>query len=102
MRKLIDFDRDKIGPLHCDGCHYETPEPVSLDPKWIGTSCPACGRNMLTARDYRSMNRLIRLIAVFNFVFSPLLLFVRRDAKATPVSANIHNDVLKIKEGDAP
>ena len=65
--------------LWCDrpGCGHIQMGPV-LNAKsitaLIGTPCPKCGDNLLTKEDARIVIVSLRIVAVFNFLFFPLML----------------------------
>jgi uncharacterized C2H2 Zn-finger protein len=51
-KKIIFFNRDEAGQLHCDACGHDMPGPVAFTSDLIGTPCPKCGADMLTRKDY--------------------------------------------------
>lgn len=66
MKKLIHFNPNEAGKLHCDSCGYDLPELQPFTVALIGTPCPKCGADMLTEKDYLSTIRMFRVIDWIN------------------------------------
>ncbi len=58
-KKIIHYDREKAGALHCDNprCGFDLPSGPFSE-KLIGTPCPKCDSNMLTRSDYEAMIKI--------------------------------------------
>ena len=69
----------KANVLKCDkpGCGFTTEIPGKLDrdtiPFFIGVPCPKCGASLLTREDARAMMIMLRIVAVLNFIYTPLV-----------------------------
>lgn len=58
--------------LKCDapGCGWsDMTIPRSEYPEYRNAPCPACGSNILTDADWKTLRRLERLVAVINVLF---------------------------------
>ena len=71
MKKLIHDDDSDLGRLHCDNteCGYVLPEPLPWSEALIGHSCPRCGDNMLTASDFKAVERMRSVVRGINKLF---------------------------------
>lgn len=100
-KKIIDYDTSRLGRLHCDapGCGYIAPEASPWGPELVGTPCPACGANLLTASDYARVQRSLRFIDKINRIFGPL--FGRREMPpdALHMSIRMHGNQTDINFG---
>jgi hypothetical protein len=74
MKELIHIDTSDCGRLHCDNpeCKYVLPEAQDWGKHLIGYPCPKCGSDMLTERDYRDMEKMIKRIGWINKWFGPV------------------------------
>jgi len=59
------------GMLHCDACGFtgkKIPEPLTPDNlrALIGTRCPKCGADMLTAVDCKAAIKMLRAVDALN------------------------------------
>lgn len=95
MRRLIHFDRSDAGRLHCDNpeCNLDLPRgAVVWGEHLIGYSCPRCGDNMLTRRDYEDTEKVFARIEWLNKWFSWLPWAVEKgDPRLTAVSFKTHD-----------
>jgi predicted nucleic-acid-binding Zn-ribbon protein len=81
MKDIVRF-----GGIKCDNCDYRIEIPFSEYPKWVNKSCPKCGENLLTERDYKDT---VRIYKVFNNPIVKFLLQPFYSEKSTRL--NIHN-----------
>lgn len=98
-RKLVHFDRNEAGNLHCDDCGYDLPGTVVWCRALIGTPCPQCGANMLTARDYESTERMFKSLDWLNrwFGWLPFLSTANpAHPKLRSVGIKIHDSTVEI------
>lgn len=69
-KRIIFYNRDEAGKLHCDDCSYDLPENQPFTRDLIGTPCPKCGADMLTERDYEDGARMFRIVDRINAFFA--------------------------------
>lgn len=104
-RKLIHFDKNEAGNLHCDTCGYDLPGLVAWGPHLIGYECPKCSDNMLTERDYLATSKLFARIDWLNKWFSWLPFLATADVNdpdLQTVGIKIHNSAVEIEHGVPP
>jgi predicted RNA-binding Zn-ribbon protein involved in translation (DUF1610 family) len=65
MKKIIHYDPEEAGRLHCDECGYDLECKQPFTANLIGTPCPECGANMLTRQDYE---RTIKMFAAVDWI----------------------------------
>lgn len=68
MKKLIHDDDSDLGRLHCDNgaCGHILPEALPWSKALIGYPCPKCGSNMLSAGDFKTVDRFRRIVGFIN------------------------------------
>lgn len=102
MKKLIHYNPDEAGKLHCDACGYDMPEPVAFTAELIGTPCPKCGADMLTRADFEKTKKLFRIVDRINAVGAFFGLGHERPpvgAEAHRINVKIHGNTTTIKSG---
>ncbi len=81
MKRLIEL---QVTGIKCDmpNCNWRCDAVEFADyPQWLNRPCPRCHGNLLTQRDLDAVKKALRRIAIVNFLFGWLLLFVKdRDA----------------------
>lgn len=62
------------GGIKCDTCDFKE-SAVTADsyPQWLNKPCPWCGDNLLTEKDYASLNLMIKIIKVTNAILFPFV-----------------------------
>jgi phage FluMu protein Com len=59
-----------IKGIKCDKCDYTNMEVKFEDyEQWLNRSCPKCGANLLTQKDFDSTKMLVEITKAFNKVF---------------------------------
>ncbi len=100
MAKVIfDFDPDQAGSLHCDACGYDAPDRIALTPSHIGTACPKCGADMLTASDYEKTVEMVKAIQAFNALFGSAIGHEPAEGDGTHLQIKIHDDTMTMQTG---
>lgn len=95
MEKLIEIKQ--ISSVKCDNenCDYvilNDGDGPNVDIKqYINVSCPKCGENLLTDRDYLNYSKVLKMIGWLNKWFSWLTFF--RNKKKTVVSIETHKNI---------
>lgn len=101
MRRLIHFNRQDAGVLHCDNkqCNHDLDRgAVEWGEHLIGMPCPMCGESLLTRTDYVHTEKMFRVIDWMNKWFSWLPWAVEHnDPRLHTVSMRSHNGELEIK-----
>lgn len=101
MRRLIHFDRQDAGVLHCDNeqCNHDLDRgAVEWGEHLIGMPCPMCGESLLTREDYMAAERLFLVIEWMNKWFSWVPYFSReRNAPGmVTIGAKVHAGKIEI------
>lgn len=101
----------KVKGIKCDnpGCDYRN-EDVKLEDfsNWLNVSCPKCGSNLLTQKDYDTIKVIVRLTKILNnsFIRYPFEIFnwIFNGGKRRYVRAHLDGSgkikIEKLKEGD--
>lgn len=66
MNKAIEY---QIGGIKCDNpkCDYINLSVAYEDyPNWVNKSCPKCGANLLTEKDYKACLRIMNIVNKLN------------------------------------
>lgn len=92
-KKVIFYDR--TGLLHCDACGHET-KTMKISEKMIGTPCPKCGANMLTAEDHAKSEAMFKAIDLVNAMVGPLIGATKPGKKAQPIGVRCHEDEVTV------
>jgi predicted RNA-binding Zn-ribbon protein involved in translation (DUF1610 family) len=95
-KKIIWYDKDRAGQLHCDSCHYDMPERTVWGPHLLGTPCPKCGADMLTRSDFDKVERMWAWLDWLNKWFG--WLGSETQPAGPEVLIHIHDDTLTIKK----
>lgn len=99
-RKLIHFDRNEAGNLHCDTCGHDLlPGTVVWGQHLIGYECPKCSDSMLTERDYLATSKMFARIDWLNKWFSWVPFLATGDLNnpdLQTVGIRIHNRSVEI------
>jgi hypothetical protein len=98
QKKVIFFDRNQAGKLHCDACGYDLPHAIKFGPELIGMPCSKCSADMLTVRDYRATARMIRMLDLINAIFGPLIGKYEPPKGSRTFEAKCHDGSLLIKQ----
>lgn len=85
----------------CDkpGCDFKIPyreEEAKFTYLYINVSCPKCGENLLTEKDYYTHQNLMRAIAWLNKYFSWTMYLIpksRWNKNRKEVSVHVHNGI---------
>jgi hypothetical protein len=96
MKKLIHYNPDQAGKLHCDACGYDLPDIQPFTKELIGAPCPKCGADMLTEKDYHDTIRMFRMVDWINKWFG-WLGSEEAPANGPNVSVRHHNGEINIK-----
>lgn len=100
MRRLIHFNRNDAGRLHCDNTqcnHVLDRGAVEWGVHLVGMPCPKCGESLLTFEDYIHTERLFQVIEWINAHFSWLpWARHRNDPELCTVSMRTHAGKLEI------
>lgn len=102
MRRLIHFDRNDAGVLHCDNeqCGHDLDRgAVEWGEHLISMPCPMCGESLLTRADYEHTETLFRVIEWLNKWFSwlPWVAAERDDPRLCTLSMRSHDGKVEIK-----
>jgi len=96
MKKLIEYTQENI--IECDNntCDYVIPNPtkdhnVSCK-EFINKSCPNCGYNLLTTKDYLDGEKVNKIINRINFWLGWLAYFIPKKYE-TNSTLKVHNGV---------
>ena len=69
IEKVPAIEIKEMGGLKCDCCDWVNDNIKVDDYKdYINYSCPKCGCNVLTIKDYKSFSIMLKLIKVLNFI----------------------------------
>ena len=98
-KKIIFYDLNRLGQLHCDACDLTLPGSIALSEALIGTPCPHCGADMLTRKDYESTRRMLRIVDLLNAIFGPLFGKEEptRPGDTGPVTVRCHGNTTTIE-----
>ena len=69
--KVSAIQINKIGGLKCDNPNCDwIDEAINYKDyeKYIGYKCPKCGEIVLTEKDYKSFQAILKLIKILNFI----------------------------------
>lgn len=96
MRKLIELEQENL--IECDHCDFFIPNDDPKNPgdskEFLNASCPNCGENLLTERDYLISRTVEDKINWLNKWFSWLTIFL---PKAKHVANMKDHDGVKIE-----
>ncbi len=96
MRKLIEMSQEYL--IVCDNknCDYKVPnktkDPNASIKKYLNKPCPKCGENLLTEKDYKDSETLMRYINWINKWFSWITIFIPKN-KEKKVTVHVHNGI---------
>ena len=107
MRKLIEMTQEHL--IVCDNinCNYTVENPtkdvnVSIK-EYLNKPCPKCGDNLLTEKDFKESEKLIRFANWANKWLSWITFFIPEKKEKT-VIVHVHNGIKiedeKVKEID--
>lgn len=99
-RKLIHFDPNDAGYLHCDACHYDLPDKLEWGPHLLGYPCPKCCANMLTEKDYHNTDKLLAAVEWINKWFGWLgpEHSELNKTNTQEISVRLHDDTMTISK----
>lgn len=95
-RKLIHFDPNDAGKLHCDVCTYDMPAKLTWGVHLIGTRCPRCAADMLTRQDYLATQKMFDWLNWLNKWFG-WLGGKPDDPRLQSLSVKLHNNTVEMR-----
>lgn len=93
MRKLIDYKQVNI--IECDNCIYKIPftegDQYTIS-QYINQPCPRCGANLLTQKDCKMYNQIIKAIDWVN-KWLGWLAYLNPKSKSRKLNAKVKDGV---------
>lgn len=96
MRKLIEKQQEWLVSCDNPNCDYIVPYTDENEKNivlFIDKSCPKCGENLLTMKDYLQYQNLIKVINFINRWFSWITIFYSKKEKKQTVLIRVNNGV---------
>ena len=97
MKKLIHYNPDEAGKLHCDECGYDLPENQPFTAELIGCRCDRCFADMLTLKDYEATRRMFAIVDWLNKWFG-WLGTERGDPRNGSITMKLHDGQAIVKD----
>lgn len=93
MRKLIEMHQEH--EVVCDNpqCDFKLSCETGEIIQFLNVSCPECGENLLTEKDYLDNLSVLKVINWLNRYFSWIMLFVPKKAKMINTTVHVHKGV---------
>jgi hypothetical protein len=97
MRKLINSYQENLIECDNESCDFVIPNDDPSNPedgfKYINSSCPMCGDNLLTVEDYQNHERVTRIVNRINFLFSWITIFFPKSKEKEISEIKVHKGV---------
>lgn len=106
--KLIEATQETLVKCDNPSCDYKVlnenkdPNNPKLE-EFLNKPCPKCGENLLTEKDYKDFNRMMKVVGIINKIGSIFGLSSKSDSKDNvKVSIGVHDGkyTVKVKEDE--